>query len=68
MEATYHMERPYRLDPCPADERVGTTYLQEQSDAGAKGGKEGEVVGDDGIHYQKCGGGRRVLRKKIGSA
>ena len=66
---------PYRLDPCPASERVGTTDLPhrrsrdqvEPSYTGATGcGREDEEMGDDGVLYQKCGGGRRILRKKIG--
>lgn len=57
----------YKLGPCPVDERVHEfdgevdTYA-----ASTKRGCEGESVGEDGVYYQKCGGGRRIVRKKIG--
>lgn len=60
---------PNRLGPCPADERVGQRYdVPDAYAPGTKRGKEGESVGDDGIHRQKCGGGSRVIRKKIGNS
>ena len=59
----------YKLSPCPAEERVCKWYdvPQEYAVGGVKGGSEGEQVGEDGIIYQKCGGGRRIVRKKIGN-
>lgn len=56
-----------RRDPCPAEERVESWYdVPDAYAPGTKRGREGEVVGEDGIHYQKCGGGRRIVKKKIG--
>lgn len=68
---------PYRLDPCPASERVGTTDLPhrrsrdqvEPSYTGSAGyGCEDEEMGDDGITRQRCGGGYRIIKKKIGGS
>lgn len=57
---------PFRLDPCPAAERVCEWYdVPDAYAPGTKLGTEGEVVDDGGVTYQKCGGGRRVVRKKI---
>lgn len=66
MEAQAAEVRPYRLDPCPASERVQSfTDVPDAYAPGVKCGKEGEVQGEDGIIRQKCGGGFRVIKKKI---
>lgn len=60
---------PNRLDPCPASERVCEWYdVPEMYAPGTKTGAEGESVGEDGIVRQKCGGGHRVVRKRIGGS
>ncbi len=59
--------KTWKLDPCPAQERVCEFYdIPHEYQPAVKTGAEGEVVGEDGVRYQKCGGGRRVLKKKIG--
>ena len=58
----------WKMSPCPAEERVCAWYDVPQEYApGVKTGSEGEKTGEDGVHYQKCGGGRRIVRKKIGN-
>lgn len=57
----------YRLDPCPAEERVSEFYdVPDGYEVHERRATEGYQHGDDGIIRQKCGGGRRVIRKKIG--
>lgn len=56
-----------KLGPCPADERVAEFYdVPAEYEPGVRGGKEGEIVGEDGITRQRCGGGHRVIKKRIG--
>jgi hypothetical protein len=64
------MQKPFRLDPCPAEERVAEFYdvPAEYCLATAQGGVEGYQFGEDGIVRQKCGGGRRIIRKRIGGS
>ena len=60
---------PNRLDPCPAEERVCEWYdVPDLYAPTTHGAKEGESVDDGGVVYQRCGGGRRVLKKKIGGS
>lgn len=60
---------PNRFGPCPAEERVALMYdVPDQYGWSPNIGREGESVGDDGIHRQRCGGGRRIIRKKIGNS
>lgn len=57
----------YKLSPCPASERVfALCDVPDLYAVGMKGGKEGEYTDDSGITFQRCGGGRRVVKKKIG--
>ena len=53
-----------RTDPCPAEERVCGVVVVLVADV--KSCSEGESTGDDGITRQKCGGGHRIVRKRIG--
>ena len=67
MEAATQQKPPYRLDPCPADERVCDYYdVPQEYEPGTKTASEGEAVGEDGITRQRCGGGHRIIKKKIG--
>lgn len=67
MQAATQKKPPFKMSPCPAEERVCAFYdIPQEYASDVKTGKEGEKTGDDGIHYQKCGGGRRVLKKKLG--
>lgn len=55
------------LSPCPANERVCEVYdVPEAYAPGTKHGREGESISEDGIIYQRCGGGRRIIKKRIG--
>lgn len=59
-----------RLDPCPASERVSeydTDDCPEGYEASVQRATEGYNHGEDGIIRQKCGGGRRIIKKKIGN-
>lgn len=60
---------PFRLDPCPAEERVCDFY--DDLPAGylpaTRQADDGYVPDDSGVVFQQCGGGRRVIRKKIGA-
>ena len=56
----------FRLDPCPAEERVCDFYdVPDAYHVGANRAIEGYDHGDDGIIRQKCGGGRRIIKKKL---
>lgn len=55
--------RPYRLDPCPTEERVGSSGPSTEPDLYRRGET---TVSSEGITYQPCGGGRRIIKKKIG--
>lgn len=61
--------KPWKRSPCPAEERADALEVApDQYAAQVGGGTEGYVVGEDGITRQKCGGGHRVIRKKIGGS
>lgn len=57
----------YRMDPCPAEERVCEYYEDtcEGYEPKQRRADDGYVPDGSGIVYQPCGGGRRILRKKI---
>ena len=59
----------YRLDPCPAEERVCEYYEDtcEGYEPRPRNANEGFVPDGSGVVYQECGGGRRIIRKKIGN-
>lgn len=62
------MKPPYKRSPCPAQERVGRNGLPDEYGARIKSGREDVIEGEDGIVRQKCGGGVRILRKRIGGS
>ncbi len=55
-----------KISPCPVDERVCLYYdVPGAFIPGLKTGKDNEYTDDSGVHFQRCGGGRRVIRRKI---
>lgn len=52
---TEHRGRPFGTEPAPDHLRVETKCVDD-----------GIVDAGNGIAYQRCGGGRRVIRKRIG--
>lgn len=57
---------PYKRCPCPAQERVGNVGTPDEYRARTKTSAEDIIEGPDGIIRQKCGGGVRILKKRIG--
>ena len=62
-------EKPLRLDPCPAEERVAEYYdTIDGYQPTTKQLTDRNIPDDTGITFERCGGGRRIIRKKIGGS
>lgn len=67
MSAQAPSKKPYRLDPCPAAERVEDCYdVPDAYQVATRETTDRDVPDETGITYERCGGGRRVVKKRIG--
>lgn len=70
-----HIEPKSEAEPAPEPESRFWSYTSKQgigqeiipgNEAAEHHVADHELKSDRGIHYQKCRGGRRVIRKRIG--
>lgn len=61
-------KKHFHLDPCPVEERMCEYYedTNEGYEPRPRQTSDGYVPDGSGVVYQECGGGRRIIRKKIG--
>ena len=58
----------YRCNPgCENEHRQDETH-DEQSDRTLRRGRDHANESTNGVVFQRCGGGRRIIRKKIGGS
>jgi hypothetical protein len=63
--STAQKKKPRRLDPCPAEERVGETGVPDAYPGRTRNAVESQTE-SEGVRRIKCGGGYLIRKKRIG--